>query len=303
MIHVTVPATSANLGSGFDSMGVALKLYNIISMCEWDTVDIRACNGYKVRRDASNLIYKTVEHVYNLCGKKLEGLKLIEDSNIPKTRGLGSSSACIVAGILGANEMLKKPLSRREMIDLAAVLEGHPDNSTPAITGGVTVSVMDGDQVYYTQIPVKEQLKYIALIPEFHLETGRARAALPSEVPHEDARFNVARAALLTASLMQGNYKNIKIAMQDRLHQDYRFEMIPNGRAIYDILYKNGALGVYISGAGPTLIAMVRANNYAYLQKLKTQVKEEFPGWRVLPLQSDLYGARVNQNKKHPGRS
>lgn len=303
MIHVTVPATSANLGSGFDSMGVALKLYNVISMCEWETVDIRACNGYKVRRDESNLIYKTVSHVYDLCGKKLDGLKLLEDSYIPKTRGLGSSSACIVAGILGANEMLGNPLSRHEMVDLAAVLEGHPDNSTPALIGGVTVSVMDSGRVYYTQIPIKENLIYIALIPEFHLETGRARAALPSEVSHEDARFNVARAALLTASLSQGKFKNIKVAMQDRLHQDHRFEMIPNGRMIYDMLYENGALGVYISGAGPTLIAVVRANNQNFIKKLKLQTEEEFPEWRVLPLQSDHCGARIYQNKKHPGRS
>lgn len=302
MIKVTVPATSANLGSGFDSMGVALRLYNEISMEPSDTVDIHALGGIRVRRDASNLIYKTVSHVYDLCGKKLTGLKIIENSNIPKTRGLGSSSACIAAGILGANEMLGRPLSRREIIDLAAQLEGHPDNSTPAILGGAVVSVLDDGRVYYTQIPLKERLSFVALIPEFHLNTGRARAALPEQVSHEDARFNVARAALLAASLMQGKLKNLKIAMQDRLHQDARFAMIPGGRELCDLLYQNGALGVYISGAGPTLIAVVRAGNKQFVKKLRGELTDKLSGFRICPLLCDMHGAKVTLSK-HSGRS
>lgn len=302
MIKITVPATSANMGSGFDSMGVALRLYNEVSLAPSDHVDIHVHGGARVRRDASNLIYKTVSHVYDLCGKTLHGLKIIEKSNIPKTRGLGSSSACIVAGILGANELLGRPLSQREMIDLAAQLEGHPDNAVPAMIGGVVVSVLDGGHVYYTQLPLKERLLFTALIPDFQLNTGRARAALPEQVRHEDARFNVARAALLAASLSQGKLSNLKIAMQDRLHQDARFAMIPGGRELYDRLYEAGALGVYISGAGPTLIAVTRAGNRRFPDALRAQKSEALSGFHILPLHCDLRGATVTL-KKHSGRS
>ncbi|MEG2939676.1 MAG: homoserine kinase [Oscillospiraceae bacterium] len=259
MISITVPATSANMGSGFDSMGVALKLTNVISMCPSDTIDITALGGYKVRRDAGNLIYKTAAHIYELCGKTLNGLKIIEDAKIPKTRGLGSSSACIV--------------------------------------GAVTVSVMSDGHVYYTKIKPLEKLGFIAFIPEFHLETGRARAALRGYVSHEDARFNLSRAALLAASLATGKFKNINVAMQDKIHQKERFAMIPGGERLCAALRSCGALGTYISGAGPTIIAVCRDDSTQLLRKISARIGSEYDGWRIVPLDIAAGGARVSIDK------
>ena len=132
MVRVTVPATSANMGSGYDSIGIALEMYNVIDLAENDHIDISDKNGQFVPKDESNLIYQCAKRVYDECGKPLSGLTIVEDCAIPQTRGLGSSSACTVAGIMGANALLGEPLDRNAVIDLAATIEGHPDNSTPA---------------------------------------------------------------------------------------------------------------------------------------------------------------------------
>ena len=143
MVRVTVPATSANMGSGYDSIGIALEMYNVIDLAENDHIDISDKNGQFVPKDESNLIYQCAKRVYDECGKPLSGLTIVEDCAIPQTRGLGSSSACTVAGIMGANALLGEPLDRNAVIDLAATIEGHPDNSTPAILGGFCVALLE----------------------------------------------------------------------------------------------------------------------------------------------------------------
>ncbi|MFQ9125946.1 MAG: homoserine kinase [Butyricicoccaceae bacterium] len=147
MVRVTVPATSANMGSGYDSIGIALEMYNVIDLAENDHIDISDKNGQFVPKDESNLIYQCAKRVYDECGKPLSGLTIVEDCAIPQTRGLGSSSACTVAGIMGANALLGEPLDRNAVIDLAATIEGHPDNSTPAILGGFCVALLENGHV------------------------------------------------------------------------------------------------------------------------------------------------------------
>lgn len=289
MIQVRVPATSANLGPGFDSLGVALTLYNTISLREQDTIEIVAHNGVTVRRDRTNLIYQTVERLFERCGKRLAGLYLEEDSQIPKTRGLGSSSACIVAGLLGANAMLGEPFSREELLDFAAQAEGHPDNVTPAFCGGITISAMRDGHVCAMRLP-PPALTFYALIPDFALRTQQARAALPETVTRADASFNIARAALLSAVFASGDYGNLRVALEDRLHQHYRFALIPDGERLMDGLYEQGALGAYLSGAGPTVIAL---GDEALYQKLAPWVKEHYPAWRLETLACDPNGACI----------
>ena len=289
MIQVKVPATSANLGPGFDSLGVALTLYNVISLREQDTVEIVARHGAAIRRDRSNLIFQTVEKLYERCGKRLPGLYLEEDSWIPKTRGLGSSSACIVAGLLGANALLGDPFSRAELLDIAAQAEGHPDNVTPALCGGITVAAVANGHVRYARLPTPE-LTFYALIPNFALRTEQARAALPDTVSRADACFNIARAALLTAAFASGDYKNLDLALEDRLHQHYRFALIPDGESIVAELYQRGAMGTYLSGAGPTLIALGDA---AFGEKITPWLYERYPAWRLEALRCDPRGAYI----------
>ncbi|CDZ23282.1 Homoserine kinase [[Clostridium] cellulosi] len=293
MIKIRVPATSANLGSGFDSLGLALKMYNQVMMEETDGIDITTSDGSCVPVDDTNLIYSSAKFLYELCGHKFRGLKLIQENNIPMTRGLGSSSACIVAGLVGANALLGDPLSKDDLVNLAARLEGHPDNSTPAILGGLVASVFDGNRVYSVKVPISGRLRFAAFIPNFELKTEVARAALPEMVPHKDAIYNLSRAALMTASLFSGRLDNLKIAAGDRLHQPYRLKFIKGAEEIFDLALKSGAYATFISGAGPTLMAMVNVTDLGFADRVSEVLKNKMPDWKLVMLDCDEEGATV----------
>jgi homoserine kinase len=293
MINIQVPATSANLGSGFDSLGLSLRLYNRVLMEECDGVDISTSDGSSVPLDDTNLIYSSAKFLFEICGRSFKGLKLVQENNIPMTRGLGSSSACIVAGLVGANSLLKNPLSKDDLVNLAARLEGHPDNATPAILGGLVTAVFDGNRVYSVKVPISGRLKFAAFIPNFELKTEVARAALPSQIPHGDAVYNLSRAALMTASLFSGRLDNLKIAAGDKLHQPYRLKFIDGAQEIFSLAYKLGAYAVYISGAGPTLMAMINVTDLQFAHRAQAELSQSFPGWQLLMLDCDEDGATV----------
>lgn len=295
MIKVTVPATSANMGSGYDSIGIALDLYNVISMEEADGVEISDVSGAEIPTDETNLIYQCAKKVYDICGKPLRGLKVVEDCAIPQTRGLGSSSACTVAGILGANALLGGPLGQQNVIDLAASIEGHPDNSTPAILGGFCVALLEYGKVWSVRVPMNGKVDFITFIPDFELSTEKARGVLPEKVAHHDAVFNLSRAALLAGSLTTGKLENISVAVGDCLHQPYRFGLIPDGREVVHAARAMGALGAFISGAGPSIIAVVDAQDKTYLSRAEMYCAQNFPHWKPICLHCDETGARVEQ--------
>ena len=295
MITVTVPATSANMGPGFDSIGIALNLYNKFSMEEHDGIDISSVNGENIPNDETNLVYQCAKRVYDICGKPLTGLRLIEDCNIPQTRGLGSSSACTVAGLLGANALLGNPLRQENIIDLAAAIEGHPDNSTPAILGGFCTSLLEYGKVWSVRVPIADKVDFVAFIPNFELSTEKARGALPQTIPHHDAVFNLARAALLTGSLVTGDLHNLKVAAGDCLHQPYRFGLIPDGEEVVRSAKGLGALGAFLSGAGPTIIAMVDKQDQTYYSRACMYFADRFPNWTPVLLSCDEVGATVTE--------
>ena len=246
MIRIRIPATSANLGAGFDCLGLAVNLYNYIDMEESDSVDITSCDGTWVPTTEDNMIFSSAQHLYRLCDRQLSGLKIIQRNDIPMTRGLGSSSACIIGGLVGANQLLGLPFSTEEIVNIASDLEGHPDNTTPALLGGIVTAVLEENKVYWVKQEIENALKFIAIIPDFKLSTELARQCLPTEVSHLDARFNLSRAALFSASLLQGKYENIKIAVNDRLHQPYRMKLIEHACEIFDKAYELNAYGAYI---------------------------------------------------------
>ena len=295
MIQVKVPATSANMGSGYDSIGIALNLYNIIQMEESDRIEISEVSGEPVPTDETNLIYQCAKKVYDICGKKLPGMKIIEECAIPQTRGLGSSSACTVAGILGANALLGNPLDRENIIDLAASIEGHPDNSTPAILGGFCVALLEYGKVWSVRVPMNGQVDFVTFVPDFELSTEKARAALPKTIDHHDAVFNLARAALLAGSLTTGKLENLGVAVGDCLHQPYRFDLIPDGREVMHAAKAMGALGAFISGAGPSIIAVVNAHDKTYLSRAQMYCEQHFPHWTPIRLVCDEVGAVVSE--------
>ena len=269
MIKIKIPATSANLGAGYDSLGLALDFYNQVNMEESDSIDVTSLDGISIPTDKTNLVYKSASDLFKVCGKNLKGLKLEQTNNIPMARGLGSSSACIVAGLVGANTLLNNPLSTDDLVDIAAQIEGHPDNTAPALLGGIVTAVFDGKKVHWVKQEVYTKLKFVAIIPDFELKTDKARACIPKEISHKDAVYNLSRAALFSASLLTGKFENLRTAVHDRLHQPYRMKLIPHCREVFDIAYNHGAYGVYISGAGPAVMAIVDDNNDYFRGKVE----------------------------------
>ena len=294
MIKIRIPATSANLGAGFDALGLAVSLYNYVEMEESDKIDIISTDDTVVPADETNMIYVAARDLYEVCGKKLGGLKIVQTNNIPMTRGLGSSSACIVAGLVGANTLLGNPLSDDDIVNLSAQIEGHPDNTAPALLGGIVTAVFDGRKVHWVKQEVFTKLRFVAMIPDFELSTAKARACLPKQIDFRDAVYNLSRAALFSSSLLTGKFENLKTGVDDRLHQPYRMELIPKGKEVFDIAYTHGAYAAYVSGAGPTIMAIADESNEFFAGKVKFSLENAGLGnWRVVELKIDNEGTCI----------
>ena len=295
MIKIEIPATSANLGSGFDCLGVALNMYNHVWMEEADEIDITSKDNVVIPTDESNLIYWSAERLYSECGKKLPGLKIIQENNIPMTRGLGSSSACIVAGLVGANRFLGSPLTKHDLVNLACKIEGHPDNTTPALLGGLVTAAMENGHVYSVSVPVAKNIRFGVFIPPFELKTEVARKALPNEYSRDNAVYNLSRSSLMTAALFSGSLENLRVAVQDSIHQPYRKKFISGVETVFRMSYELGSYGTYISGAGPSIIAIIddkledTFNRYAIHHLESKGIKD----WQFHLLTADDEGAKV----------
>lgn len=297
MIHIKVPATTANMGPGFDCIGMALKLYNNLWVEESNetlVVENRR-NDVNIPLGRSNLIYRSMISFYKELGikKRLPGIKLIQDDAIPITRGLGSSAACIVSGLLAANEISGTNLKREQLCELAAKIEGHPDNSTPAIVGGVVIGAMENGKLEYVRLAPEKfmELRFAVMIPDFPLSTKKAREVLPGSVSMADAVFNISRAALMTAALFNGDFSKLSVAMDDRLHQPYRMDMVPGMEQIFVSARKCGAKGVFLSGAGPTIIAVYNDDSFA--AEMESHLKMLPDKWEIKVLEPDSDGAVV----------
>lgn len=295
MIKLKIPATSANMGAGFDSIGVALNLYNEVFFEPADKTTVISLDGVQIPIGDDNLIVSSAKKLYEICGFKLKGGFCIKQINrIPLTRGLGSSSACIIAGLEGANYFLKNPLSKSELLDLAVKMEGHPDNVAPALLGGVVVSAFDGEKVYWAKYEIDKNLLFYAIVPNFSLSTEKAREILPKAISYSDAIFNLSRAALFIASLLQGKYENLKTATDDSLHQPYRFPLIKGAENIKKLCYDLGGHAFYLSGAGSTLMAIGEKGNDSFPSHLKNGLEEIGCGnYNLLELCVDNDGVKL----------
>jgi len=245
-IVVRAPATSANLGSGFDCLGLALDLWT----------EIEAVVGGDC--DSANLIVRAAHAVYVETAAACPGFELRSTNAIPLGRGLGSSAAAIACGVLLANHCLGSVLDERDVLDMASRLEGHPDNVAPCLLGGVQVATTDdAGHVLHARVPLGLALQTVVFVPEQPLLTTAARQILPSAIPLADAMFNVARSSLLVAALATGAGHLIGEATRDRLHQPYRLPLFPPGSTLLDAAMQAGALGAFTSGAGPSVLALV----------------------------------------------
>lgn len=289
-VKVKVPATSANLGSGFDVAGLALTLYNTFTFeLSEDGLNIKGCPEQFCNEN--NLTYQAFKRAAEVCGLEYQGVNIECSGEVPYTRGLGSSSTCIVAGIVGAFAFKDKVEERQEILELATSIEGHPDNVAPAIFGGVTVSVMEEDNVLTLNIPVKHDYRFVALIPPFTLSTEQSRAVLPQILTRKDAIKNVSHLALMVASLINGYDEGLKLGFKDRLHQPYRGDLIAGFDEIMAVLEKDEqVLGAYLSGAGPTIMAVIHADDRMGVVRIKEELGDLIKDWRVNKLELDNRG-------------
>ncbi|MBU5485412.1 homoserine kinase [Clostridium sp. MSJ-11] len=285
MVEVIVPATSANLGPGFDCLGVALNFYNKFYIEE---------NDYSNDKEENNLAYVSAKKLFDKVGYKNKDFNIRIEGNIPQSRGLGSSATCIVGGLIGANKILGDILSKEEIIKLATEIEGHPDNVTPAIIGGVTTAIFENEKIYYEKLYLKEGIKFCALTPDFKLSTSEARSVLPSKVDYTDAVFNVGRVALTISSLINGNFEQLRVSCEDKLHQPYRSKLIRNYDSITAYCKELNSLGVFLSGAGPTIMVMLEESNNYFLEEINKYLITIEDNWEVRELEIDYLGAKVN---------
>jgi homoserine kinase len=274
-VHVSVPATSANLGPGFDALGLALTLHNevVASEAERVSVAIEGEGAARLPRGADNVVVRGVKLAFEAAGRPFRGCALECTNRVPAARGLGSSAAAWVGGLAAGNTLLGSPLTKDALVELAARAEGHPDNVAAAILGGLTVSCVSGSKVTAVSLPVPAGLCWVALIPEVTSATAEARAVLPKSVPREDAVFNVQRVALLLASLWAGRPEALAAALEDRLHEPYRLRLFPWMPDVVGAARAAGALGCVLSGAGPSLLAVVAGDGAAVARAMEAALR------------------------------
>ena len=262
VVRVKVPATSANLGPGFDCLGMALELYNSIALEPSESLRITVVGEgqEEIPCDETNLVYRSIVAGCEAMGQPVPPLHITTHNEIPLARGLGSSSAAIIGGLVAINEYIGGGLSREAVVKLATAIEGHPDNVAPAAWGGWVISVCYGDDVVCLPLRSPHGLKAVLFVPDFPMPTAEARAVLPGHVSREDAVFNSSRVALLVASLARGQYEHLRLVTQDRLHQPYREKIFPAMSDLFAAALKAGALGVFLSGAGSTVLALANDN-------------------------------------------
>lgn len=298
-VRVRVPATTANLGSGFDIFGMALQIYNTYTLSltpepEW-SVSQPSTSTLPTSRD--NLVLQAVDRLFSQVGFAPKGLHLELDNDIPMARGLGSSSSAIVGGLTAANTMLGSPLAPSALLDLAIDIEGHPDNVTPALVGGMTLSCRTADTHHYHSLPCPRDLHIVLAIPDFELGTAQARSILPSEISRSDATFNGSRNALLVAALYEKRYDWLAAAMDDRLHQPYRAPLVPGMTDAIAAGYAANAIGVALSGAGPTLIAFVQHETETVANVLQEAFLQHGVTCEMRKARPDVCGAVVVESK------
>lgn len=297
MIEIRIPATSANVGPGFDCLGIAFNLYNRYFIEEIkEGLIIEGCD--KEFANENNLIYTSMKKCFQKVGYNYKGIKIKIENDIPVSRGLGSSAACILGGIIGANEIAGRTLSKSEMLQLATEIEGHPDNVAPALYGGMMVSLLEDSKVYHSRIEIAKGLKFLALIPDFKLSTEESRTILPKRIHYKDGVFNVGRVSLMISTLINGQFDLIKIACKDRLHQKYRGNLIDDYDMIMEYCERLDSLGVFLSGAGPTIMVILKERNDSFYNEIESCLSRLRNRWVVKELNIDFNGAIIKNIHK-----
>lgn len=289
MIKVQVPATSANLGPGYDCLGIALDEYCTVTFDIIDQgLEITGCEAAYCNEE--NLIYQAFLKGLAYLNEHVSGLRMHVDTNIPYARGMGSSATCIVAGLTGANALFQHKMNKYEIFDLATQMEGHPDNVAPAIFGGLTVSFMDQGKPNMIRYGVKKDLIFVTMIPDFEVSTKKAREVLPDQMSYAQAVYQMGRTAALAKAIEIGNGLIISKACNDQMQEPYRKNLIPAYDEIKTLCKEHGALTMFISGSGSTMMALTQQEEIA--DDLIAQIKQRYPAWDYRKLHATYDGSR-----------
>ena len=305
VVKVTIPASTANLGPGFDALGMAFQLYSVVEMAisEETTIELVGKELQGTPADKSNLLYQVAVGLFQEAGLSVPELFIRAASDAPLTRGLGSSAAAIVGALVAANQLAGEPFTRDQLFAKASQMEGHPDNVGASMFGGIVVATMpdqEGAAVPYVKLPVPQGLQTLVVIPEFPLSTEKARKVLPQVYSKQDVVYNVGHSSLLVAALAQGRLDLMGQAMADRLHQPYRAELVPGLKDILDQATQHGAAGAALSGAGPTILCFFQTQEEkARLREFVDRVmKGHDISYRVMILLPDEHGVQVEIHQR-----
>ncbi len=293
MFQIRVPASTANLGCGFDSLGIGFQLYN--------TFIFRSASSYKIgnsfaprHRNDRNMVLRSLKTSLKKINKTIEGVQIDIEENIPVSRGLGSSATCIIAGVLAAYVLSDTPVDTQQVFNLCSDLEGHADNVSAAMFGGLTVSYRTKDGWRYLKQMPDEKYSFCVFVPNFPLATSKARKVLPPHLSYQDGIHNIARATLMVAALTQGRSSMLADAADDRLHQPYRIPLIAEYRKIESFAKSAGAHAVFISGAGPSIMVIIDRNDMTKMFEAFQKVKGEFQyDWQAISLEVENEGVRL----------
>ena len=307
-VRVTVPASTANLGPGFDTLGMAFQRYTWIEMSVADQteIDLAGAELGDVPADKGNLLYQTAVELFRLAGLPVPELRIRAETEVPLARGLGSSAAAIVGSLAAANALAGEPFTREQLFAIASRMEGHPDNVGASLFGGIVVAAMQEDsdthmpEVPYIRFLPPPSLKSLVIIPDFWLETSKARHVLPESYSKADLVHNVSRSSLLVAALMQGRLDLLAQAMQDRMHQPYRAALVPGLQEMLQEGPHHGALGVALSGAGPTTLFFYETEAQKQsLLAFATEIMAKYRiSYRALELVPDTRGTTIEREQR-----
>ena len=291
---ISVPATSANVGPGFDVMGVAFDMFNRFTFeTGGDGVVITGCEA-EFQKPENNLVYTTLEKTLTSYGRHVPGLSIHFDADLPICSGLGSSSTCIVAGIMAANQIAGLNFDKGEILRIASLIEGHPDNVAPAILGGFVAAVIENDFVYHHKYPIADALSFYALMPDVRVSTEKAREILPKSYSLSECIYNMSRVPILLEGMEKADVQLIRAGCKDRIHQSYRLKLIPEGEKVFNYVKESdNAVTAYVSGAGPTIVAVVVNDDDGFGNEIADYCDTLSLHWRVRKMHVNKLGATV----------
>ena len=294
-LTVRVPATTGNLGPGFDCLGMALDIWNTIQVEVGESgFDIAGEGADLLPRGGANLTYRSFRLALDEAGHPIPDVRITCRNEIPLARGLGSSSAAVVGGLVAGNEVGGRRLPEQRLLELAVEVEGHPDNAAPALFGGCQIVVGNGANLITCHVPVPEDLRAVLFIPDISMPTDQARALLPAEVPRRDAVYNMGRVALLVRAFATGDLAYLATATEDRLHQPARQQIFPAMKNIFRAAMSAGALGVFLSGAGSTVLALTKGKEFTVGYEMADAANKSGVGGRVKVTRPSNQGVDVS---------